>query len=198
MFRVTEVYGSLSSRGETERKRAPRNFRFRKPRYGFSVSLSLYILSLAPVYDDCFTGARRVEGGRKGAAEPSPLPRIRIKIPPPALVFGPVGLDGVGNGRRTVGHAIEVGIGVPAYVLQSVLLVGDSQLELKRARHLLVKGLRGWLLFFVFCDTPVDSSVLNVFDGRGCVMGGMGVTVLSCCSRSGRHGRRAPGTGMVV
>lgn len=58
-----------------------------------------------------------------------------------------------------------------------------------------------WLLFcFVFCvcDTPMDPSISNMFWLMGCVMSGKGFTVLSCCSRSGRHGRLASETSMVV
>lgn len=38
---------------------------------------------------------------------PNPPPEYGLKSPL-ALVFGPVGLDGVGNGRRTVSNAVEV------------------------------------------------------------------------------------------
>lgn len=38
---------------------------------------------------------------------PKPPPEYGLKSPL-ALVFGPVGLDGVGNGRRTVSNVVEV------------------------------------------------------------------------------------------
>lgn len=47
---------------------------------------------------------------------PPKPPRIRIKIPP-ALVFGPVGLDGVGSRGGIVSNAVEVE--TPEAVLQN-------------------------------------------------------------------------------